>query len=699
VTSAKLEGSSLLAAMLADLERSGISRNDAIRMRVSPLSADTARSLTAEGIFDPCYRIPYFKLDGSVDPLFFRLRRLPPGPAAMDYRYWQPKDSISRLYMPPLLGKGLTWAKVAKDTKTPIYITEGEKKSAKGCLMGIACAGLGGVWNFKSKKAILTLIRDLRDIDWKTREAVIVYDAEVAGRASLQGALHALARELTNLGAKVFQKELPPELNRKVGLDDYLIENGIVEFAALEKKAFDINAELWAFNERYSLLKKPTAILRFEDDELLSEKNFRLQERSRSIVGTDAAGRPKEMEAAAQWLKWPMRARTTKLVYQPRAFGAPREIGDGSHNLWKGWGATAPVRDDAAVKLFARLLDHLCGDAEPFMRVWVEQLLAYPIQNPGAKLQTAVLIHGPQGAGKTTLGYAMREVYGAGNFSEIKREHLQDPFNTWLLHKQFILADEITSTHKLAEMNNIKGYITQAKVMINRKYIEPYTLDDVANYLFVSNSTVPLSLEEDDRRFGVIHVKARIADDLRKAFGAMYKSERGRNAIAWHLLNGVDCASFDPYADAPMSKAKSELIVHSRSDIAAFVVSCIESYDYVFALSGLPIECDFQTADLIAARYNAKHANDSQRTSGIHVGRILAKHDESGRIHKFPQVVSERDGKVRLYAFRNVEKWRKCKDLQKVIEHWDAVSPKTKAAEVYDIDAERNKRQLRKHRK
>ena len=76
--------------------------------------------------------------------------------------------------------------------------------------MGLTCAGVGGVWNWKSRKAQVNLIPDLKNIKSENREVVIVYDAEVAGRASLQGALHALARELTKEGARVFQIELPP---------------------------------------------------------------------------------------------------------------------------------------------------------------------------------------------------------------------------------------------------------------------------------------------------------------------------------------------------------------------------------------------------------------------------------------------------------------------------------------------------------
>ncbi len=89
------------------------------------------------------------------------------------------------------------------------------------------------------------------------------------------------------------------------------------------------------------------------------------------------------------------------------------------------------------------------------------------------KLSNALLIHGAPSAGKTMLGYAMREVYGSANFSEIKQADLKSQFNDWLPHRQFILADEITSTHKRAEMNYIKGLITQAQLTVNQRVSRP----------------------------------------------------------------------------------------------------------------------------------------------------------------------------------------------------------------------------------
>jgi len=123
-----------------------------------------------------------------------------------------------------------------------------------------------------------------------------------------------------------------------------------------------------------------------------------------------------------------MRSQATKLVYEPRVLGAPRQIGDGTYNLWPGWGVESAQSGD--VTLFTQLIEHLLSETpEPAARKAFLQWIAFPFQNPGVKILWATVIHGAQGAGKTLLGYTLRELYGAQNHSEIIQQELE---STWL---------------------------------------------------------------------------------------------------------------------------------------------------------------------------------------------------------------------------------------------------------------------------
>ena len=45
---------------------------------------------------------------------------------------------------------------------------------------------------------------------------------------------------------------------------------------------------------------------------------------------------------------------------------------------------------------------------------WVLRWLAYPIQHPGAKMQTTIVIHGPQGTGKNMFFEAIVTAIASG---------------------------------------------------------------------------------------------------------------------------------------------------------------------------------------------------------------------------------------------------------------------------------------------
>ena len=77
----------------------------------------------------------------------------------------------------------------------------------------------------------------------------------------------------------------------------------------------------------------------------------------------------------------------------------PRTLGRGSKFCpsWPGWGVE-PCKGD--VTLWRELLDFLFHGADAAHREWFERWCAYPIQHPGAKMKSTLVIHGPQGTGK-----------------------------------------------------------------------------------------------------------------------------------------------------------------------------------------------------------------------------------------------------------------------------------------------------------
>jgi hypothetical protein len=65
-------------------------------------------------------------------------------------------------------------------------------------------------------------------------------------------------------------------------------------------------------------------------------------------------------------------------------------------NLFNGFGMEPKAGE---YNLILELLFHLCGEDQDVFH-WVVCWLAYPLQNPGAKMATSIIMHGDEGSGK-----------------------------------------------------------------------------------------------------------------------------------------------------------------------------------------------------------------------------------------------------------------------------------------------------------
>jgi hypothetical protein len=100
---------------------------------------------------------------------------------------------------------------------------------------------------------------------------------------------------------------------------------------------------------------------------------------------------------------------------------------------------------------------------------WLLCWLAYPLQHPGAKLRTAVIMHGDEGAGKNFLFECVLEIYGRYG-ALVGQDELEDKFNDWRSGKCMVIGDEVSSRQELVHnKNRLKALITSPTVQINPK--------------------------------------------------------------------------------------------------------------------------------------------------------------------------------------------------------------------------------------
>ncbi len=238
-------------------------------------------------------------------------------------------------------------------------------------------------------------------------------------------------------------------------------------------------------------------------------------------------------------------------------------------NLFGGW-PTEPKEGNCNRLL--ELLEYLCENENNGNEIyrWIIKWLAYPIQHRGAKMQSAVVVHGPQGTGKSRFFEAYGDIFGEYG-RVLGQEALEDKFNAdWSEKKLFILADEVLARSDMFHVKNrLKGFITGGTIRVNPKGIAAHNEKNQMNIVFLSNERHPLVLENDDRRHCVIWVPPKLPDEFFNEVNEEIENG-GVAALQYYLLN-LDLGDFKPWTKPPMTTAKQELIEHSAGSEERFI--------------------------------------------------------------------------------------------------------------------------------
>lgn len=238
-------------------------------------------------------------------------------------------------------------------------------------------------------------------------------------------------------------------------------------------------------------------------------------------------------------------------------------------NLWTGW-EIKPKSGDCTLLL--ETLEYLCSK-EPNsddLLWWIIKWMAYPLQNPGAKMASAIILHGPQGTGKSLIFRTLAKIYGK-YATVIGNSGMEDKFNAdWTDSKLFILAEEIaTSADKWQIKNELKELITGETVRVRAMHRMAYHQRNHMNIVFNSNEDLPVPIEQDDRRHCVVYTPPALPKEhYTKVLESL--DNGGVEAFYQYLLD-VDLTGFTRHTQPPQSGAKQNLISLSLPSDKRFI--------------------------------------------------------------------------------------------------------------------------------
>jgi putative DNA primase/helicase len=256
-------------------------------------------------------------------------------------------------------------------------------------------------------------------------------------------------------------------------------------------------------------------------------------------------------------------------VAEDVVFDPTERCGPTMLNLFDGFKMAPSPAGQAGCKKILAHLGKLCGERRDEY-VWLLRWIAYPLQNPGAKMATSVVMFGAEGPGKSLVWEkVVKRIYGEYGVT-IGQAQLESQFTGWQSRKLFALAEEVVSR---AEMRHYKGLlkhlVTGETLQINEKMQSLREEHNHLNFVFLSNSTVPLELDDGDRRYLVLYV-----DNVppKEYFAELVAEiENGGIAAFYQYMLTLPMEDFNEHTKPPLNEEKQSLIEGSMSPARYFL--------------------------------------------------------------------------------------------------------------------------------
>lgn len=505
--------------------------------------------------------------------------------------YCPPKEPPAAYLVPSVATPHhLDWTNIPEGS--PIFIHESCIKAYAGARAGYYSIGLNGVWGWGSSKHEIALLRQIKDLPWaaKKLKCIVVFDSNVDTNDDVHAALAKFAERMGYI-CKVEVQHLPlpkpPEEFGKGdwGFDDYCVFYGdsageqfldTWETDAQPAALSELELMKLELNRRVAIVRNISCIVEQDTGVVMRKAAFTDVNYAHFTASVTDGEKIIQVSVPKMWLKDPKHTSVFEMNYVPGA----DKIQDDVYNLWRPSGVE-PLEGD--VSRWLKLMEFSLPDEN--IRKWLIQWLAYPLQNPGKKMDSFVFIYGYSGTGKQAILYPILRIYGKANAITVGKENLESSFNSIYAQRQFVVFDEMNKgkhSDPEATYNKLKKLTTLATLTVNTKGVPEYDITNCLNFAVIANYPNALKIDDGDRRCCVIEFGSR-ERTLGKPWFTDYHEwidDRGASEVYDYLLK-VDLSDFNPHGDAPMTEIKKVAITAGKRADEQWISTLWEDPDQV----------------------------------------------------------------------------------------------------------------------
>lgn len=225
------------------------------------------------------------------------------------------------------------------------------------------------------------------------------------------------------------------------------------------------------------------------------------------VVGAD--GKLKTLTWGKAWRSDRRRRQYAGIEFFPNPDGA--ESTSDYLNLWRGFGIE-PSSDGSWAIFRDHLLVNVCQEDQGLFD-WVLGWFAHIVQRPRERVGTALVLRGRMGTGKTKVGEVMGSLVPAHYFQVDDPRYIVGQFNAHMASCLLLQAEEaVWAGDKHAE-GRLKGLVTSESQMIESKGIDPIRIRNFVRLMMTSNEDWVVPAGMDERRFCVLDVHPRCAQN------------------------------------------------------------------------------------------------------------------------------------------------------------------------------------------
>lgn len=216
--------------------------------------------------------------------------------------------------------------------------------------------------------------------------------------------------------------------------------------------------------------------------------------------------------------------------------------------------------------------------------------MAYVIQNPGKRVNWALLLQGAQGVGKSYFGNVMQMILGE-LVRNLEPTAISGRFTGWAHGALVVVVEEIriSGANRYETLDRMKPFITNKTVQIEEKGRDHRTVPNFTSYFMLTNHKDAIPLADGDRRYCVLFSRVQseeqLFDELGGKVGAQNhfkklfsETERRSDAMARFFLDYQISEEFSAEGRAPDTNAKQAMIDVNVSPARMLLESAIDEH-------------------------------------------------------------------------------------------------------------------------